>query len=456
MPGPIFDAYSLTLLRAALANGEKAGEAYRAWRRLKPLDAIGFTEIRILPLLVQTALQQGIDDPDIERIKGASKHTWIRNVMRGRVLSRVVGMLASRGIPTVLLKGAALFTRYPDLAKFRGTGDFDLLVPRSDARRVIEILSEAGFAAKGVRLDLFTDSDFDLIHSLSMALPSSDAAIDLHWWPLPNFADVDYSAAIFDRADTGWFDNAAVKIPSLVDHLFLALARPTFDDQDETLLRAVEATLLLCGCGCSLDWELFIRLCEAHGAARQAGVMLDVIRSELDVNVPETVIMRLRSAPMPAAAIGLDDRSDIRDIWNRESRKTITFERPPIAYIRGLSIPEDNGRWTNGHVSVFAVLVGSVGVLGGQVQFEARPYVPQGTDPLELELYGGRGPIQHVVLTARDQYPKTIIAPVQTVGEDESVALVVVKVRNPRSPRMLGLAEDPRELGIMIRNVKWV
>lgn len=75
--------------------------------------------------------------------------------------NRVLEILESNSIPTVVLKGASAATNYPR-PELRSMGDIDIIVLPEDFERAKNALSEAGFAAKKEQLDrhhAFTDEN---------------------------------------------------------------------------------------------------------------------------------------------------------------------------------------------------------------------------------------------------------------------------------------------------------
>ena len=143
------------LLQAALNAGPDPASAYYRWRSAVSIKDIDFTVFRLLPLLVETILRYKISEPELPRIKGAAKHTWLKNVTRASLLIDALEVLNCAGVKTMIMKGAALFARFPELGSMRGCGDYDILVHRREAIIATRALLSAGFHVDGVRMDLF-------------------------------------------------------------------------------------------------------------------------------------------------------------------------------------------------------------------------------------------------------------------------------------------------------------
>ena len=291
----ILDENHHLLLRAALGKGATAVEAYKEWRKRVPLNDISYGAFRVLANVVDTARQHSIEDPDMPRMKGVLKHTWLSNMFRLKSLQEMLATLEQVGIEAIVLKSGALFARYPDLATFLAASDFGVLVRRDDAQPAIEKLLRAGFRGKhGVHLAAFTSSDFDRLHSCPMVQHQREEEIDLHWRPLPQRTDDMLVEQLFERSQHGTLGGVQIKIPELADHLFLCLARPERGDIAETFARIVEAAHAVRSSNGEIDWDRLIWLCRRYGCAAQAAEMLGVIDADLEARIPKHVFSSLR------------------------------------------------------------------------------------------------------------------------------------------------------------------
>lgn len=121
----------------------------------------------------------------------------------------------------------------------------------------------------------------------------------------------------------------------------------------------------------------------------------------------------------------------------------------------GLSYPEQHGRWTD----------------GGRVRLDFRlPERPAGGIVLRLELLGfvARGFVfeQRVVLVVNGHRlaewhvmdtvlrPRSLVVPPEAIGPGGEVSLQM-QISTCVQPKLLGLGEDARFLGLMLRRVAW-
>ena len=73
--------------------------------------------------------RNGISDPILPWLKGLAKHVWLTGTLRTQASLVQVRRLQDAGVRVLLLKGAALQARCPEIVDTRPMGDFDILVP---------------------------------------------------------------------------------------------------------------------------------------------------------------------------------------------------------------------------------------------------------------------------------------------------------------------------------------
>jgi putative nucleotidyltransferase-like protein len=489
----LLDPYRRLLLQAALGEGAQAAEAYRAWRASIPLDDIDFTALRVLPHLVETATRHGVDDPELPRIRGAAKHTWLRNMLRTRSLGAGLAALQNSGIDALLVKGAALFARYPQLAAFRGTGDYDVLVRQSDAPAAVAALARIGFRPDLVPVDRFTGPDFDMIHAAPLLNADTGDCIDLHWWPTPEWSDRAYVAELFAHAEPADFAGRRVRVPGLADHLFLTVTRQP-PHADEIFLRAVEAAHLLRACDGKLDWQRFLALVRRFEWAGKAAGMLALIRTEISAPVPDEVFDQLGDAPIPRVsweatlhatplhrrtrwhglAIKIIDgvwyflrivraagrpfapsRGDELDrIWRERAARGISVEDGPL-YLEGFSFQEEHGRWTDGSLAVIAFPCDRPAGARVQVRLRINRFFSPGWWSFSFDACGGEGLARRYVLR-RGAMPAEVTVDAMVVGSDRPRIVIVLRLLDASRYVKFEVFEDVRCLGVMIERAEIV
>lgn len=501
----------LMLFRAALGQGQSAIDAYQAWRAAEPLDAADEVVYRTMPLLVATADKAGILDADTRRMRGVVKHVWLSNATRVRDVVEACAALKQAGIAALLIKGGALFARDASYMARRMTGDYDLLVRRAEAPRAIEVLRQAAFRSHGMKVELFSASDFDRdIHAVAMSRAGLSRAIDLHWRALFWLDDESFTEELFRTAETATLLTHEVLIPGLAEHLAIAAMRPEPADQKEMVFRALEVVHVLQSAGAKVDWDRFRAIVTRYNGSLFAAQLLDVVAREMPELVPDGLVERLwrygppgrsieiglRAVPraqrtpwqqfgvafftalraqfkarfrvwdwlrLPGAAISACDASiahfprfqdiALKRVWQQTANATYPVLGPVIWFRQGFSIPEDEGRWTDRQ---FAVLeIGGIGLTYPSVAVELMvlPFLPPGRDSFSFMAYAGEGEVSRMTASRSDPMPFKVRLRARIVGKKQRKIVVALQLHDAVRPMDIGHSIDHRLLGLFVRSV---
>ncbi|WP_240535313.1 nucleotidyltransferase family protein [Bradyrhizobium sp. YR681] len=501
----------LTLFRAALGQGQTAVDAYRDWRASEPLDAADEIVYRTMPLLVATIDRAGIVDADTRRMRGVVKHVWLSNATRVRDLVEANRALASAGIAALLIKGGALFARDESYMAKRMTGDYDLLVRRAEAPRAIDVLRQASFRSHGMKVELFSESDYDRdIHAVAMSRAGFGRAIDLHWRAIFWLDDAGFTEELFRTAERAKLLTHEVLIPGLAEQLAIAAMRPEPADQKEMVFRALEVVHLLENYGDKVDWERFRSIVTGYNGGLFAAQLLDVVAREMPALVPDGLVEQLlrdgppgtsielamRAVPcaqrtpwqhfwvaffgslraqfkgpfrvldwlrLPGAAIAALDASAVhfplrhdailKRVWQQAAAATHPLRGQDVWFGQGFSIPEDEGRWTDHQFAVVEVPVGGQMQASAAVELAVIPFLPPGTESFRFAAYAGAGDILQLIAGRNDPMPFKIALNAKIVGSGTRKIVVALRMLDTGRPMDLGHSIDHRLLGLFVKSV---
>lgn len=500
----------LMLFRAALGQGQTAIDAYQAWRASEPLDAADEVVYRTMPLLVATADKAGITDADTRRMRGVVKHVWLSNATRVRDVVAAGAALKQAGIASLLIKGGALFARDESYMAKRMTGDYDLLVRRTQAKRAIDVLRQASFRSQGMKVELFLESDFDRdIHAVAMSRAGFSRSIDLHWRALFWLEDESLTEELFSTAETATLLTHEVLIPGLAEHLAIAAMRPEPADQSEMVSRALEVVHVLESAGGKVDWDRFRSIVTRYDGSLFAAQLLDVVAREMPELVPDGLVdelwrysppgksveIAIRAVPraqrsqwqhfwvaffaalraqfkgpfrgrdwlrLPGAAAAAFDASAVhfplfRDailkrVWQRAARVPHPLQGKDVWFGQGFSIPEDEGRWTDQQFAVIGVPVDGQSQGFADVELAVIPFLPPGTERFRFAAYAG-GEVLQVTTGRKDPMPFRVALKANIVGKDKRKIVVALRMRDMRRPMDIGHSIDHRLLGLFVKSV---
>src|SRR5829696_4831997 len=100
------------ILRAALLGRSEAIDAWNQWKQNANLDEFDAGSHRMIPQLYRNLRNHGVEDPLLETFSAINSYYLQRNEMLMGKASQVLEAFHEAGIPTIVLKGAALIQLY--------------------------------------------------------------------------------------------------------------------------------------------------------------------------------------------------------------------------------------------------------------------------------------------------------------------------------------------------------
>lgn len=478
------------LLKAVTGSGQPAVDAFRRWRALVPFDAIGHSAFRVMPLLLALVKREGLDDPDLQRMKGIERFAWAANTLRLKQLFMALDAIRRAGAPFVLLKGAALLARMPEFAALRATGDYDVLVDLSHMGAARRELEAVGFTMNAFN-DLANGLHSNSTGGLSTTLVGSSSEIDIHWRALPDLRNPDLTKRILKFAEQGSIHQREVPIPSLAHQLFMSLARCEPWDKDECLTRILEAYFLLSKGSSAVDWDELQGLIAQYRLEARASAFFGELAAVANIAIPAAVRRQLRPWSFllrrewalrrihPADRTGLQqwflqyvdqrysrksandwaltlrevllmrknrDGENLEAFWQSVSQRTSIESDGRRKFLYGFSHPEKWGCWTDGRWAVAIIPLNDEQKNGAPVEIHGhvldtgtvtRIFMAGGLESKKLEVVPGE---KEVTLSLRLQS-------LESLGGD---GLLVLWLPDAISPESLGMSSDIRKLSLAV------
>ena len=282
------------VLRAAIAEDDRAIAHWDSWLLRNDIDRLSFGSYRLLPLVYRNLSRLGYDSPVMPKLKGAYRQSWVRNRLLLEATAGVVGGLAAVGVSTVLIKGLPLALRtYRDVGA-RSMGDADVLVRPDHASEAFSWLSASGWTpARGAR--------FDPVRRSSVGLASRDGLeIDLHWYPI---ADRPFAAAadpFWEGADKLRVGGSDILAVNPTDQVLLALVQGLTWEKDLPIRWIPDVVLSLRRHREELDWARLFDIAGRIGVSTHVGLGLAYLDATFDdVPIPGEVMPAQRRQARP-------------------------------------------------------------------------------------------------------------------------------------------------------------
>lgn len=280
------DQIHLLLLKAALSEGDQARVAWQeARQRIGSIARLEGGSYRLLPLLYRNLSEQGVEDPELERLKGVYRHCWYTNHMLFHEAGVLLGSLERAGVDTLVLKGGALSRLYYPVPGTRPMEDVDVLVHRRQAREAIEVLERDGWkleAPAPIECVLRTRKSSACSHPRGRFL-------DLHWSPLWQPTD---EQSFWDHAiplEIGGAQTRALCPEDQLLHVCVHgmnanMRRPYWAADAVMISRSQEG---------KLDWQRLVELARDNELSLALEHGLRFLGDEFELDIPRTVLAQL-------------------------------------------------------------------------------------------------------------------------------------------------------------------
>lgn len=277
------------VLNAIFAPDEVARTAFSAWRSGLDLEGHFNSEVfRLLPSLYLRVCDLGIEDNLMPRLKGLYRHAWVRNTQLFHDTGTALAALAQSGIPTLVLKGAALALGSYSKPAARPMGDLDVAVPKERREEAIRILQAEGWTSRHINLDPRS------VH----AMPFHNARgneFDLHWHILKETSGKPSEARFWETSRPLDFNGVSTRMidPALsLVHVLLHGLRAN----PEPPVRWVADTLTLIRSTPDLNWDSLVEFARDTRVTQRAHLGLAFVKQRFDAPIPPGVLEALAAS----------------------------------------------------------------------------------------------------------------------------------------------------------------
>ncbi len=304
------------LLRAALGGDERSIAAFEEWKQGLDVLRIDLASQRFVPRLLANLERLGADadDPVLERFRKVTRFTWLKTQFLIANCDPLVAALGEAGIPTMLMKGAAVVHHTGGDVALRPMDDIDIAIPLAALHEAFAVAAEVGFRPDGPTL---SGEELDVYAALLHALGTrngANALADVHWHVLPDGLHPASDQDFWRGSEPALLGKAECSATSREDTIVQAVAHAARPETDPSLRWAADvAALVESAPSGGVDWDSVVTRARRHRLAVQTGQALAVVRRVADLPVPRATIDALRGSRVPLA-----ERMDARPHRRRD------------------------------------------------------------------------------------------------------------------------------------------
>jgi len=280
------------LLQAALGDSETARRAWLEWRENYSLETLEYGSRRLLPLVYQNLRELGVEDALLPRLKQAHRETFRDNQLLFREIEQTIKILETACVRTLLLKGAALSSRYYASTALRPMSDVDLMIERANVLEAVEILEKNGWRIAQKNLPLIMQTD----HSCQFN-NTDGRELDLHWNLLTDCWNAHKNQIFWDSAVELQFGGAKTLALSATDQLFHVCCHGARGNQTAPIRWITDATMIL-RAAAEIDWQRIIDLAHERRFNLALFLSLKYLKDNFAAPVPQDFLQKIATAPV--------------------------------------------------------------------------------------------------------------------------------------------------------------
>ena len=274
------------LLRAACLPDERASAAWVALRSNLDPSQLDADSHGLLALLHSNLRRLGVDVHLRPQFETIYRGTWLRNRLLFRSVEPLLARLEQHGIPTMLLKGAALVAAAHREAGQRPMADFDLLIPTAQVESALETVRAAGWGSP----DPLSPTFIQTRHAAAFTNDRGQA-LDLHWHAFEECCAPGADDDLWQAAVPAEIQGHPTRVLAPTDQLLHLCGHAAKGGPDPLVHWAADALSVLARG--PIDWE---RL--AHQAVKRRLVLrlretLEYLRDGLDAPIPSELLAGL-------------------------------------------------------------------------------------------------------------------------------------------------------------------
>jgi hypothetical protein len=315
------------LLRAALLRDDRAIEA---WSALQPEITRLFGEGAIAAFATQlrrNLARLGFEDELLARLRAVEREIWAHNRRLVSVAAPHLEALEGAGIPTLLLKGAAVLAQTDHAATFRLLGDVDVLVPTVQRAAALDLLCRRGLEPDFGRPRWYV---LELAPLFNPSYPLIDRAgleLDLHWHVLHCSRQPDADEDFWAAALPVRFGEVDSRTLCATDALLHALLHGVLDNLPPGFRWVMDAALILEGDD-EIDFDRLVDQARRRRVSHAVAVALGYLQRLLDAPVPRSALRSLRPhRPRPLQRLELRASWRSADAWRALDQITIRYQQ---------------------------------------------------------------------------------------------------------------------------------
>lgn len=281
----------LLLLKAGLTNDQSAIVNWQKWNQKNNPNEVGQSEKRLFPLVYHNLQTNQHNDKFTDLLKRSHRESYKRVINLIKIAAKIINILNSFGIQSLVLKGIPLGVHYYPSIALRPMADIDLMVEIENVTKAFGVLHKEGWRSQMSN----SSKIIEIVHS-SQFLDAESNEMDLHWRLLSHCWNGNKTNFFWETAVP--FEHHLIQGKTLcaTDHLFHICCHGARFNEIPPIRWVADAIMVL-RAGNEINWERICFLGEIYGQTLPLFYTLNYLKDKFQVNIPEDFLRELSKTP---------------------------------------------------------------------------------------------------------------------------------------------------------------
>jgi hypothetical protein len=289
------DTRQLLLIKTCLASStESTLRSWTEWRSGIDIDHLDEGSNRLLPLLYRKLEHLKVSDSEIGRLGGVYRYHWVSNHLLMSELHQVLFALREASVDVMLLKGAALISRYYHDPGIRPMSDLDIMVRPHDLNTASEILMRLGWAPR-INRNLNRVGSERLVHAIDFVRSRNGRVIelDVHWTPLHRAKWVGVEETFWQHSQMASVNGVDCRVLDPTHQLLHICLHGGSWNTMPPFRWIVDAHWILIQDSEQIDWHRLLEQARTYNGFMTLKTGLSYLHGALSLPIPQDIIDRL-------------------------------------------------------------------------------------------------------------------------------------------------------------------
>lgn len=282
------------LLQASLLQGQDALDAWHQWRASVDIECLDSESHHLLGLLYRNLSIHEVKDSHMAKLKGIYRSMWYKNQL---ILQKIIAIMHSfhdAGIKILVLKDAAIISRYYQDYSLRPICALDFLTRPVDAEATMNLLEKLGWIPEIKRPNKLVS----LSPTLRFRSKSTIQPLILHGHIFWSGLQKNDNNALWSGAISTQIGDSSLGILSPTEQLLHVCSYGFRWHSVPQTCCIADAMMIINSSAVEIDWNRLVTQAQQYRLVSPLKNMLMLLHERLDVTIPLSILQNIQNMPV--------------------------------------------------------------------------------------------------------------------------------------------------------------